>query len=181
VDDAARAAPTDCRMTSLPPRLRRTASADAETHGGDKVYAMFAKDPAPYRALTGLDALYARDEPMDVDGTEGCSQVLVKEAFRPVEVAGGRPHLVELAADGSDDVRKRLRPAEKDGRRLAPGERIGLFVMFRVDPKTPGTDDGWVYGTVTADGKTVTAAGRVASCMRCHETAPHGRLFGLPR
>ena len=25
----------------------------------------------------------------------------------------------------------------------------------------------------------VTSAGRVESCMRCHEKAPHGRLFGM--
>jgi hypothetical protein len=51
--------------------------------------------------------------------------------------------------------------------------------MFKLDPKTPGTDEGWVYGTVTADGKTVTSAGRVASRMKCHQEAPHDRLFGL--
>ena len=50
--------------------------------------------------------------------------------------------------------------------------------MMKLDPKTPGADDGWVYGTVSADGKTVTSAGRVASCMKCHETRPT-RLFGL--
>ena len=47
-----------------------------------------------------------------------------------------------------------------------------------LDPKTPGTDDGWVYGTVSADGKTVTSAGRVDSCMRCHETRKD-RVFGI--
>ena len=36
-----------------------------------------------------------------------------------------------------------------------------------------------MYGTVTADGKKVTSAGRVASCMKCHETKAT-RLFGLP-
>jgi hypothetical protein len=53
--------------------------------------------------------------------------------------------------------------------------------MFKLDPKTPGTDEGWVYGTVSADGKQVTSAGRVESCMRCHQKAPHDRLFGLPK
>ena len=52
--------------------------------------------------------------------------------------------------------------------------------MFKTDPQTPGTDEGWVYGTVTPDGQQVTSAGRVESCMMCHQGAPHDRLFGLP-
>jgi hypothetical protein len=53
--------------------------------------------------------------------------------------------------------------------------------MFRLDPSTPDTDAGWVYATVTPDGQ-VTSAGRVASCMGCHETsATHERLFGVPK
>jgi hypothetical protein len=31
---------------------------------------------------------------------------------------------------------------------------------------------------VTPDGKQVTSAGRVASCLECHRRAPHDRLFG---
>ena len=53
--------------------------------------------------------------------------------------------------------------------------------MYKTDPKTPGTDEGWVYGTVTADGKKVTAAGRVQSCINCHQDARNDRLFGIPR
>jgi hypothetical protein len=52
--------------------------------------------------------------------------------------------------------------------------------MFKVDPKTKDTDNGWVYGTVTADGKKVTSSGKVESCMKCHQDAPHDRVFGLP-
>ena len=52
--------------------------------------------------------------------------------------------------------------------------------MFKLDPQTPDTDEGWVYGTVTPDGKKVTSAGKVESCMKCHQRAPHDRLFGLP-
>jgi hypothetical protein len=181
VDDGGRMAPTDCMMPSQP-RARATASVDEATHGGDKVYSLFAKDPASYRSLTGVRATRARAEPLDVDGTEGCSQVLVKEAYRPVELSAG-----ELAFVFVDEVGSRQRglqpilPATKDGKRFAAGERTGLFVMFRLAPDTEGTDDGWVYGTVTADGKTITSVGRVAACMACHEKAPHGRLFGLPK
>lgn len=55
----------------------------------------------------------------------------------------------------------------------------GLFIMTKLDPGTPGTDAGWIYATVAADLKTVTDVGRVANCMKCHQDAPHDRLFGL--
>jgi hypothetical protein len=56
----------------------------------------------------------------------------------------------------------------------------GLFIMTKLDPQTPRTDNGWIYGTVDADLKTVTSVGKVASCMKCHRDAPYDRLFGLP-
>ena len=53
-----------------------------------------------------------------------------------------------------------------------------LFVIAKVGPQD-GTDESWIYGTVAVDG-TVTSAGRVASCMGCHDhDAAHERLFGL--
>jgi hypothetical protein len=95
---------------------------------------------------------------------------MVKEAFAPVE----------MKADERDaDLPDGLRPALRDGKRWKPGEAKGLFVMFRLDPTTPGTDDGWVYGTVDPKGA-VTEVGRIASCLKCHVEATHGRLFGLP-
>ncbi len=60
-----------------------------------------------------------------------------------------------------------------------PTEKRGLFIMYKLDSKVPDTDLGWVYGTVTADGKTITSAGRVQSCMSCHIHTPNDRLFGL--
>jgi hypothetical protein len=186
VDEGARVAPTDCALPDLTgrggparPAARPTASDDAATHGGLKVYSVFAKDPKPYRALTDVAFSRARDEPMDVDGTEGCSQVLVKEAYEPVEVK--KEDGAWVPVDGTKTPLHRIAPASKDGKRLGAGRRLGVFVMFRVDPKTQGTDDGWVYGTVSADATTVTSVGRVASCMACHAKAPHGRLFGLPK
>ena len=62
---------------------------------------------------------------------------------------------------------------------IAPARRPA-FIMFRLDPATPDTDEGWVYATVSPAGQ-VTAAGRVACCMGCHETsATHERLYGVP-
>jgi hypothetical protein len=146
-----------------------SASDDEATHG-KKLFAVWAKDVASYGALSGLH-LTERD-PAQVDatpGAEACSQVIVKEAFDAVEM---KPD--EQRAPGA------LAPAEHDGKRYRTGAPHGLFVMFRLDPTTPGTDDGWVYGTLDPKGA-VTAVGRVASCMKCHVEAPHGRLFGLPK
>jgi hypothetical protein len=61
-----------------------------------------------------------------------------------------------------------------------PREKAELFIMYKLDPETPDTDEGWVYGTVTGDGTAVISGGRLASCMSCHLEAPHDRLFGLP-
>jgi hypothetical protein len=39
---------------------------------------------------------------------------------------------------------------------------------------------GWTYATVTPDGKEVTARGRLASSIECHESkSTHDRMFGL--
>ena len=65
-----------------------------------------------------------------------------------------------------------------DGKRWHAGDLHGLFVMHKLAADTPDTDQGWVYGTVDRDG-VVTAAGRIASCMRCHEGAAADRRFGL--
>jgi hypothetical protein len=45
------------------------------------------------------------------------------------------------------------------------GAQAELFIMFKEEPATPGTDGGWVYGTVIPDLKRVTSTGRVASCL----------------
>lgn len=64
---------------------------------------------------------------------------------------------------------------------LYVGEQAELFIMIKLGaPDLEGTDAGWIYGTVTADGKTVTSTGKVEPCMDCHEAAPHERLFRAP-
>lgn len=62
---------------------------------------------------------------------------------------------------------------------LKAGKQADLFVMMKLDPKTPGTDEGWVYATLTPDGKKLTSAGMVESCMKCHVETKTDRLFGL--
>jgi len=52
-----------------------------------------------------------------------------------------------------------------------------LFIMMKTGE--PDSDEGWIYATATADGKTITSRGKLASCMECHQSAKNDRLFGL--
>ena len=49
-----------------------------------------------------------------------------------------------------------------------------------VDEAATPTPTSTLYATVTPDRKRVTAAGRIETCMGCHEKAEHDRQFGLP-
>jgi hypothetical protein len=159
VDDEMRWAPHLCRMPT-PARARISASEDPGTHGR-KLYTLYAKDPVAYGARASV-AMIGDREP---DGLSDISQVLVKEAFAPVETTEMRSlHLL---------------PAEHDGKLYVPGEPMGLYVLFKPLKVDAGTDAGWVYATIAAD-MTITGAGKIGSCMACHQTLP-GRLFGLQK
>jgi len=165
VDDELRWAPYLCRAP-FPARLYVSASEDDASHG-QKLYSLFAKDRDAYKRRTS---------------TPG--QVLVKEAWRPERVADGAaaPYPLGRArssppGNGGDEFVPYAKSTEGEVFRAA--QRAGLFIMYKLDPSTPETDGGWVYGTLTPAGE-VTSAGRVASCMGCHEKAPHDRLFGVP-
>lgn len=56
------------------------------------------------------------------------------------------------------------------------GDKGPLFVMMKTGE--PETDAGWIYATLTPDGKTITASGKLDSCMECHQSKPD-RLFGV--
>ncbi|HTU16434.1 MAG TPA: hypothetical protein VMG10_00100 [Gemmataceae bacterium] len=176
VDAPMRLAPTACEAASTAPlaALRASASKDTQTHGR-KLYSIFAK--------IHTNELYV--------GQVG--QIVVKESWLPEEIADNGQvlqavsHKVKVPAKGAKDSTKTVEIDDyyvpyvrKDGRLYQAGKKGPLFIMFKMDPKTPDTDEGWVYGTVTADGKEVTSAGRVESCMSCHRKAPQ-RLFGLPK
>lgn len=103
-------------------------------------------------------------------------QTIVKESWQPVEVQDNE----KVPAIGPG-TKFDFAFNSADGKPYRPGKQASLFIMVKTDPKTPGTDQGWVYGTVTRDGKRVTSAGRVQSCMGCHQSAPRDRMFGLPR
>jgi hypothetical protein len=156
------------------PELAISNTSDSRAHGR-KLYALYAK-------MSSEPDLYLAEEALNPVG-----QVVVKESWVPEEVDPGRgpgdplSALVQARSDnpfeGAPDS-----PASqyilRENHVFRPKARSDLFVMFKLNPGTPETDEGWVYGIVTADGKKVTSAGRVASCMSCHLEAPHDRLFG---
>jgi hypothetical protein len=175
VTAAARWAPTDCVLPSpTTPEVTFSRSTDRSTHG-QKLYTLFARDLSP----SGSYVVDGRSSPR--------GQVIVKESWVPEEVKDdGKPlepvHRKVKIRQGDTVVERDdsfVPYARKGGQLYHAKERGPLFVMFKMDPKTPGTDEGWVYGTVTPDGQQVTSAGRVESCMNCHQGAPHDRLFGL--
>jgi hypothetical protein len=157
VDDELRWAPFLCRQP-LPGITRPSESDDGTTHG-KKLYSVFAKNHAAYP-----------NGPHD-------GQVVVKESWIPEAVptpdGGFQP---TAAVDAGDHF---YPYARGDGGVFRAAAPAGLFIMFKVDAATAETDLGWVYATVSTSGQ-VTSAGRVASCMGCHEVAEHERLFGVP-
>ena len=188
VDDEMRWSPELCRIP-FPGRAYASESKDEKTHGR-KLYSLFAKDRKGYLNMT-------EEKPANI------GQVIVKQSWIPEEVTGSQAdelrkvtHNQELAFSKETIVTPR--PGAKDdafggGRDhfypyVIKGDKVfkaskqaDLFIMMKLAPETPDTDQGWVYGTVTSDGKTVTAAGKIASCMKCHVDAKNDRLFGLPK
>lgn len=148
-------APTDCRLPA--PNVKRSGAAAATAHG-DKLYLLFA------RFAEGREYVQP-GVPAQV------GQTLVKESWQCVE---GEP------AGATESSRRYVAtPVLREGGKVFhAGDAAGLFVMHKLAADTKDTDRGWVYGTIDRDG-VVTSAGRVASCMRCHEGATEDRRFGL--
>lgn len=143
--------PEMCRADP-PPQPLLSRAAPTQAHGG-KLYLLYASDLPAYRRAAAKDA-------------QPSGQVLVKQSWLPRKVRA------------SDATAGFPRVGGQDGSVYIPGERGPLFIMFKTESGADGTDAGWVYGTVTPDGRTVTSAGRVASCMGCHRHGTHDRLFG---
>jgi len=167
-----RFAPTLCRSPGG--AAGRISESGGSTPHGEKLYVIYARQRDAYIELLGANTAKAWHEvnssfalsPLQNDPAD--NQVIVKESWTPVP------------RNLNDRFGQGMRPAQRKGEYFWPGDRQSLFIMLNVGRDVAGTDNGWVYGTVSPDGKTVTSAGQVASCMRCHRDAPYGRLFGLP-
>jgi hypothetical protein len=174
VDDEMRFAPHLCRIP-MPAALHWSDSDDTTTHGS-KLYLLYAKDPVAYGWPPTFEGIGVGHDPApeQPSATAEIRQAIVKESFAALAHDDeGRP-----PAGVETHPFSRSRPASRDGKLFSAGEPLALYVMVKLPPNTPGTDEGWVYGTLTSDGATVISAGRVQSCMGCHEAAPHDRLFG---
>jgi hypothetical protein len=181
VDDTMRVAPQKCDAPRDPKAgiARFSESKDEKTHG-KKLYSVFAAHKFAY-----LGAKDLQEQPV--------GQMLVKQSWVAEEFKEGEDKeqkvVVTPLKHRPDDAKERVSPdridhflpyAEKGGKLYHAAKQAELFIMFKLDPKTKDTDNGWVFGTVTPDGKKVTSSGKVESCMKCHQDAPHDRVFGLP-
>lgn len=162
--------PYDCLAPpAAPPRI---SAAPVDTPHGRKLYTLQIADFAAYAKETASSAEphagHVRAPPQDVIMSKipGASQAVVKVSYAPSTAPPKQPVL------GVGSV-------TDHGTTYYPGEQRDLFVMYRPTREGADTDAGWLYGTVTPDAQTVTSAGKVASCMRCHAKATHGRLFGV--
>lgn len=147
-------------------------SDDQRTHG-DKIYKLWVSNNDSYWRLCGfnpkrhsMDTLEKSAQPLTASPN---GQTLVKETFASIPVPASEepkpnPYRHDLIVDG-----------DKAFRQGAPAE---LFIMTKVDPKTPDTDNGWIYAVVSTDRKTVLRSGRIESCMHCHEQTMRDRLYG---
>jgi hypothetical protein len=184
VDDEIRWAPTLCRAPR-PGRVYPSASDEDQTHG-KKLYSLFARERDDYVAHT-------HDQTVDV------GQAVVKQSWLPEEITDPK----EKPRQPTDRYDVAVSPGayRSDGRKprdpdaadhfypyvwlgdkvFKAAKQAELFVMLKLDPETHNTDGGWVYATVTPDGKKVTSAGMLESCIRCHSEATSDRLFGLSK
>jgi len=199
VDDEFRWAPFKC-VPSLPGRAYVSASKDPSTHG-QKLYSLFARNRSDYlsdskgrTAVVGQAIVKQSWVPEEVDDLK--SRAVRSDGFfkRHVTVTRNpdvipapknfntkkQPYLSSMMKE--DERLDHFYPyAIKDSKVFKTKKQADLFIMMKLDPNTPGTDAGWVYATMTPDGKKVTEAGRIESCMACHRDAGKDRLFGLQK
>lgn len=139
----------------------RLGTADRSAAHADKVFLLYAYDVAGYRRAVGAvheDLGSHRSEPR-IASRSDVLQVVVKESFAAV------PRVPGPGPESHEDAYSR-------------GERTGLFVLAKLADAPPGTDEGWIYGTVSPSGDVVDA-GVIEPCVGCHRQQPE-RLFGLP-
>lgn len=180
VDELPNLAPMLCRAPSgldygYPSHVR-SSTAEEGPHG-QKLYFLFA----------GHGRHSARDM-YSALGTESAQEIpvgfmIVKQSWTAVpSKQQPPPEPIDDMMEMSVDTPAPITWVEHEGQRLETGEQAELFVMAKVGAHDmPGTDAGWIYGTLDAEGKIVTSAGLVQRCMDCHDAASHERLFGLQK
>jgi hypothetical protein len=136
-------------------------AAEKSPHGL-KLYYLYAKDKEGYLS----------NKPSTKE------QVIVKQSWTSKAGASSKPVLEKFELTGPPPSKTSITTEEGT---FSIDQQADLFIMAYVGPDKPDTDEGWWYATVTPDGKTVTASGKITSCMGCHTKAPHGRLFGLQK
>jgi hypothetical protein len=170
VDEKPNIAPFLCRVPAgddfgAPSRVR-TSRARSGPHE-EKLYYLWSNEQLAYTMLARMPT------PLPVGFT------VVKQSFSSKPMIGVPPAVKPPALD--TPIGETPAPISwlttRDGRRLQIDRPKDLYMMIKVGD-VAGADAGWIYGTVSPSG-TVTSAGRVASCMGCHESAKHERLFGL--
>ena len=187
VDFQLRYGPTLCMIPPLEPRFSES---DPSGPHAEKLYLIHAADAQSYAGvdyesegeggflMPGSERNLGARSPSLPDFEFDWSQVLVKEAFAPL-LYGGEVSELRHPFDDSEQFTSVVQPAERDGEEWVPGDFVGLYLMLRTARETPGTDEGWVYATVQADGA-VSSYGQIPSCISCHRRAGDDRMFGLP-
>ena len=185
-------APTDCvlPMTESP---HWSASDDPLTHGS-KIYDLYVKHASAY-VVGVVPEFWGID---DNDRVQPVGQVIVKEAWKPALASSWNQQAVK-SAEGTEEL---VAPAPRFGREWAlwhsapdhvvrdtiedehgqqfiKGGQDDFFIMVKLDPQTPRTDDGWVYAVLAADGLRLKAEGMIESCIACHRKSPNDRMIGL--
>lgn len=176
VSDRTNWSPLDCRINP-PTGVQESVSKDSTTHGR-KLYYVYAADAKSYDEMSNLTMPGAT--PASKPWVNPVGQIVVKEAFKPVEVDpkdvpkpavdtfGQRPDLPSDCARIGEKIFK-------------TGDPAGLFMMVKLDPTRAGTDGGWIYGTVSADRKSVKFDGASGACYECHKETTRDRLYGHKR
>ncbi|MBC7835644.1 MAG: hypothetical protein H7Y88_11175 [Phycisphaerales bacterium] len=160
-----------------PPPLAQESEAPASSPHGRKLYYLYVKDWGDYLELSwpSIRATSENPHPAPLDSVIG--QTLVKSSFTAIRTTYD-PN--DLEHGPFLDKTEPVPYAIHDGVVLGVGEPAGLFIMTKLGPATPGTDEGWVYGVTTPDGKSVIRAGMIESCIGCHRQTTRDRLYGQP-
>lgn len=180
VSDRANYAPGGCIIP--PPVGAQQSAAEPESEHARKLYYLFARTPDAYPFGSSWYNSNGRVADDVSKRLQPVGQTIVKQSFHAIPCTES-----DAKAALTDQDRNEFRripstfaydtSAEHGVRYARIGEPTGLFIMLKVDPATPDTDNGWIYATISPAGE-VTSSGRVASCMGCHVKASYDRLFG---